>query len=262
MNPQPNTPLNRTWQAEVRQVAARNPRLAQQIWQNRQAYFERYAYYFRQLADLPRKFRRKFLRRLGTTLAGLALLLAAQLAGHGLVLAEDVHRQPGGEEAVHRFGRVGQRGARAPQGQQLLDELVVVGNVRITVADIDAPALHQLLFIVEVVSGVFGQAMEERLQFLFGEFALQQLLAELVGYRDQFLVLAIDQGDAGFKAGVPDKCIHFHPLRPAAEFAASGLGLARAAMADPARHVGQGRRCISVFPGTPGRVRPSRPAPN
>ena len=76
MDTQPNSSLIHTWKEQIRRVAARNPRLARQLWQNRQVYFDRFALFYRQLATLPRKFRRKFLKRLATTLAGAALLLA------------------------------------------------------------------------------------------------------------------------------------------------------------------------------------------
>jgi hypothetical protein len=76
MDTQSNLSLKQTWQAQIREVAARDPRLAHQLWQNRQVYFARFAHFYQQLTNLPRKFRRKFLRRLATTLAGAALLLA------------------------------------------------------------------------------------------------------------------------------------------------------------------------------------------
>ena len=76
MNSQNHSPLTHTWKAQICQLAAHNPRLAQQLWQNRQAYFARFVHFYRQLGDLPRKVRRKFLKRLATTLAGAALLLA------------------------------------------------------------------------------------------------------------------------------------------------------------------------------------------
>ena len=75
MNPQLNTSLISAWKEQIRQLAGRNPRLAQQLWHNRQ-YFAWFTHFYRQLANLPRKFRRKFLQRLATTLAGAALLLA------------------------------------------------------------------------------------------------------------------------------------------------------------------------------------------
>jgi hypothetical protein len=76
MDTHSNSSLTHTWKEQIHQIAARNPRLAHQLWQNRQVYFARFAQFYRQLANLPRKFRRKFLRGLATTLAGAALLLA------------------------------------------------------------------------------------------------------------------------------------------------------------------------------------------
>ncbi|GAB4579693.1 MAG: hypothetical protein Fur0022_24310 [Anaerolineales bacterium] len=76
MDDQMNTSLKRAWQAQIHQLAARNPKLAKQVWQNRQMYFERFTHFYQQLANLPRKFQRKFLKRLATTLIGAALLLA------------------------------------------------------------------------------------------------------------------------------------------------------------------------------------------
>lgn len=70
------TSIKQAWQAQIRQVAAHNPQLARQLWQNRQVYFERFAHFYQQLSNLPRKFRRKFMKRLATTVAGAALLLA------------------------------------------------------------------------------------------------------------------------------------------------------------------------------------------
>lgn len=79
MDTKPTSSLTHTWKEQIRQVAARNPRLAQQLWQNPETsrvYFDRFVHFYRQLENLPRKFRRKFLRRLATTLIGAALLLA------------------------------------------------------------------------------------------------------------------------------------------------------------------------------------------
>lgn len=76
MNTRSNMSLNRTWQAQIRQLATRIPKLAQALWQNRQVYYARFAHFYRQLANLPRKLRHKFLKRLAATLTGAALLLA------------------------------------------------------------------------------------------------------------------------------------------------------------------------------------------
>ncbi|NUM47143.1 MAG: hypothetical protein HUU38_20785 [Anaerolineales bacterium] len=65
-----------TWQAQIRQLAARKPKLARALWQNPSEYFARFEHYYRQLANLPRKFQRKLLKRLAISLAGAAMLLA------------------------------------------------------------------------------------------------------------------------------------------------------------------------------------------
>jgi hypothetical protein len=54
-------------------------------------YFARFAHYYQQLASLPRKFRRKFLRLLATTLAGAVLLLALgqALPAHAATITVD-----------------------------------------------------------------------------------------------------------------------------------------------------------------------------
>ena len=42
--------LNQTWQAQIRQLAAHNPKLARVLWQNRQVYFDWFVRYYQQLA--------------------------------------------------------------------------------------------------------------------------------------------------------------------------------------------------------------------
>jgi len=72
--------LSSIWKAQIRQVAARNPRLAQKMWRQRKIYFDQYAQAYQALSQLPRRSRRKLLRTLGSSLAGAALLLALGLA--------------------------------------------------------------------------------------------------------------------------------------------------------------------------------------
>ncbi|MCB9135267.1 MAG: hypothetical protein H6636_07560 [Anaerolineales bacterium] len=81
MDKQANESLRHIWHAQVRQLAARNPRLARQLWQNRQVYFSRFVDAYRQVANLPRKIRRKYLRQLATTIVGAAMLLALGVRG-------------------------------------------------------------------------------------------------------------------------------------------------------------------------------------
>lgn len=67
--------LRQLWNAQIRQLAARNPRLARQVWKNPRKYFARFVEIYQHVSNLPRKLRRKFLGRLATTLAGGAMLL-------------------------------------------------------------------------------------------------------------------------------------------------------------------------------------------
>lgn len=81
MDKQMNDALKQTWQAQIRQIAARNPRLARALWQNRRVYFARFVNAYQQVANLPRKVRRKFLRQLATSVVGAAMVLALGLTG-------------------------------------------------------------------------------------------------------------------------------------------------------------------------------------
>lgn len=76
MSAETRSSLSGTWKAQIRQIAARNPRLAQQLWLQQKVYFDRYAQSHQAISKLPRRLRRKLLRTLGSSLAGAALLLA------------------------------------------------------------------------------------------------------------------------------------------------------------------------------------------
>src|SRR3972149_5094675 len=80
MDPKHKTSLSGTWKAQIRQLAARDPRLAQKMWRQRKIYFDQYAQAYQALSQLPRRSRPKLLRTLGSSRAGATLLLALGLA--------------------------------------------------------------------------------------------------------------------------------------------------------------------------------------
>lgn len=99
-----------------------------------------------------------------------------------------------------------------PEADQLFDKLPMVAYMLVAVAWIDGQFAHHFFFVGEMVPGILRKATEEFLQPFFGYIAEKQFATQHIDRFDQMLVLCVDERNAGFEAGVPNKCIHINIL--------------------------------------------------